>query len=846
MSTSSAERQKSKMRTLCGTILAAAVALATANAAYADEECPSAKKQPLKVLMIGNSFSFSNLWQMPQVAKAMGRKLDLASLFIGGCSLERHWSNVEAAVTNATFKPYRLDRIVDGRHVVENGEANIPDALAMDKWDVVTLQQASHFSWDPATYRPWCDNLLAKIRELAPQAEVVMQETWSYTPFVNRLAKWGFDNNEMYSRLHRAYCDYAGSHGLRVIPMGTAVQFWRERLPVKYSEKSFGGDVVGGGNKPPEEQFVQRNGKWVATADTIHLNGGGEYLQALVWTAALLDVDVTKCEYRPPSVSPEDAALMKRLAMDAVRATAISKTALGDGASAWGRSPDGEFWNGFSKRFMYAPAFGFAAVDGAARYRYEVIDDFHRRHEFVSDSPNASLDGVWNKLPVGYVTVGCIGENSDGVAIREAGRRTFWKKAAFSAGGYPPASRSFALARNKVYDYFMDLPSTRYLMEHGRPDPSYPLNGYPSKMLSAAIGAFAIRARSLGKGGEADAMVEAAKKAADFLIGESVPAGSPLANFTRTYAAEGSEYGRFKGEQDTIMLIYPARAGLAFLDLHSVSGDAKYLAAAERIGETYVRLQGGDGTWFLKQNAVTGKETAPNRLLPTDIVEFLESLYAATSNASFRAAADRAFAYIEKGPMVDWNWEGQFEDVKPAAERWSNLSKHPACSTAMYLLRRFPRDAGRIAQAEALVKFSEDQFVEWTPPYDHRRGADEPAGQDDGSWSFFCKPYSGWVTPCALEQYNCYYPIDASAAKMVNAYLALWRATGKREHLDKARALGATATRMQEDDGFICTWWMKGVSRNDSRYHTWINCLLATARALDNLALAEKETAKPL
>lgn len=316
-----------------GTILAAAAAFATANAVYADEECQTAREQPLKVLMIGNSFSLSNLWQMPQVAKTMGRKLDLASLFIGGCSLERHWSNVEAAVTNAIFKPYRFDRIVDGRHVVENCKANIPDALAMDKWDVVTLQQASHFSWDPATYRPWGDNLLAKIRELSPQAEVVMQETWSYTPFVNRLAKWGFDNNEMYARLHRAYRDYADSHGLRVIPVGAAVQLWRERLPVKYTENSFGGDVVGGSNKPPEEQFVQRNGKWVAIVDTIHLNGAGEYLQALVWTATLFDVDVTKCEYCPSSVSPENADLMKRIAMDVVKAAAMPRTVNDDGAS---------------------------------------------------------------------------------------------------------------------------------------------------------------------------------------------------------------------------------------------------------------------------------------------------------------------------------------------------------------------------------------------------------------------------------------------------------------------------------------------------------------------------------
>ena len=525
------------------------------------------------------------------------------------------------------------------------------------------------------------------------------------------------------------------------------------------------------------------------------------------------------------------------VAVAAMTIDATAFAATGDAVLKWGQAPNGEFWNGHAKRFIYAPAFDFEAVDGAARYRYEVTDDFHRRHEFVAAGPNVSLDRVWKKLPVGYVTVVCVGETAKGAAIRESGRRTFWKKSAFS-GDYPPPSRSFALSRSKVYNYFLGMPSTRYLVENGSPDPSYSLNGYPSKMLSAAINAFVVRARSL-KGGEAEALVEAAKKTADYLIANAIPAGCPLEYFTRTYSAQGSEYGRFKGEQDTIMLIYPARAGLAFLKLHSVSGDTKYLTAAERIGNTYVRIQGDDGTWFLKQNAVTGREVAPNRLLPIDSMEFLESLHAATSNESFRAAADRAFSYIERGPMVDWNWEGQFEDVKPVTNRWINLSKHPACSMAMYLLKRFPNDANRLAQAEALLKFSEDQFVEWTPPYNHRRAADEPAGPDDGSWSFFCKPYSDWVTPCALEQYKCYLPIDSSAAKMINTYLALWQATGRRENLDKARALGATATRMQEEDGFICTWWMKNVTRNDNRYHTWINCLLATAQALDNLAAAE-------
>lgn len=48
----------------------------------------------------------------------------------------------------------------------------------------------------------------------------------------------------------------------------------------------------------------------------------GEYYQALLWTAFLFKVDVTPCTYRPASVSAADAALMKRIVMDLVRADA--------------------------------------------------------------------------------------------------------------------------------------------------------------------------------------------------------------------------------------------------------------------------------------------------------------------------------------------------------------------------------------------------------------------------------------------------------------------------------------------------------------------------------------------
>ena len=262
----------------------------------------------LKVLTIGNSFSVQMVNAMPPIAKDMGLELDICSLYIGGCSFERHWKNV----CDPTNKPYSVTRNTLGTSV-KGFKGNIPEMLKADKWDVVTIQQASHFSWKPETYHPYADDLVKTIRELAPQAKIVVHETWSYTPWDKRFATWKIDQNEMYAKLHAAYGDFAKQYGFEVIPTGTAVQLWRKELPVKYTENSFGGDACG------SAKFEQKDGKWSPKGDVFHMNGRGNHLQALVWTAKLFGADVTKCTYEPKGVDKGMLPLMRRVAMEAVK-----------------------------------------------------------------------------------------------------------------------------------------------------------------------------------------------------------------------------------------------------------------------------------------------------------------------------------------------------------------------------------------------------------------------------------------------------------------------------------------------------------------------------------------------
>ncbi len=165
--------------------------------------------------------------------------------------------------------------------------------------------------------------------------------------------------------------------------------------------------------------------------------------------------------------------------------------------SSCARAPDGTVWSVHASRFIFAPVIAFTNVDGAVRYEMEIVDDFHRLQYQTSPAPELDLSTHWKGLPVGYVTVSCRAFDANGGLRGGVQTRTFWKKAAFR-GGYEPAKMSYALARTRMFDCFMNMKETRYLLENGRPDPSYPLNGYPSKMLSALIVATVSQLESKG------------------------------------------------------------------------------------------------------------------------------------------------------------------------------------------------------------------------------------------------------------------------------------------------------------------------------------------------------------
>ena len=126
-----------------------------------------------------------------------------------------------------------------------------------------------------------------------------------------------------------------------------------------------------------------------------------------------------------------------------------------------GRNP---FWNGFAKKFIYAPAFDFDEVAGAANYRFTVVplgEETQASWSFTADSPKAALTPVWGEIPVGRVRLTVEGLDASGKVLGKAGEREFLRDYPFT-GPYTPAVRDYRQAALMGLLYIHRMPEIQY------------------------------------------------------------------------------------------------------------------------------------------------------------------------------------------------------------------------------------------------------------------------------------------------------------------------------------------------------------------------------------------------
>ncbi|MBQ3557414.1 MAG: DUF4886 domain-containing protein [Oscillospiraceae bacterium] len=125
----------------------------------------------MNVLSIGNSFSQDAHRYLHQIARADGVEVNAFNLYIGGCSLSRHYRNMLSQ-----GREYTLE--VNGSNT--GFRVSLKEALLNRDWDVVTVQQVSQSAPDYESYQPYLDELIAYVKACAPKAKIALHQTWAY------------------------------------------------------------------------------------------------------------------------------------------------------------------------------------------------------------------------------------------------------------------------------------------------------------------------------------------------------------------------------------------------------------------------------------------------------------------------------------------------------------------------------------------------------------------------------------------------------------------------------------------------------------------------------------------
>ncbi len=275
----------------------------------------------VSVLAVGNSFSANALRQFSELVRASGNRVVATNAMIGGCDFERHMRHADA------FERDPADP--EGRPYP--GKLSLKDLLTARAWDFVTIQQASPKSFRPETYQPHVGRLIAMIRRYAPQAEIVIHQTWAYRDdhrwFLER-AKYAEEPENpdvMYRKVRAAYDGLARETGFRLIPCGDAMELARQ-------DPAWGRFVPDAAFDPatavypalPQERRAlhagyswrrnEKTGQHTLGKDAFHANTAGEYLLGCVWLEFFFRQSAVGNGFVPKTMTAEDAAILQRVA----------------------------------------------------------------------------------------------------------------------------------------------------------------------------------------------------------------------------------------------------------------------------------------------------------------------------------------------------------------------------------------------------------------------------------------------------------------------------------------------------------------------------------------------------
>lgn len=289
-----------------------------------------------RVLTVGNSFAWDTLCFLPEMARSGDKNLILGTANVGGWSLENHVHALlthERDAVDPKGRPYLQGRIQIVQADQESPKnpscarqtgSSLREILQQEPWNSITIQQKSALSFQADSYEPAAGSLIEYIGKYAPQAEILVIQTWAWRedhPFY--FEKKGRSQDKMFEGIREAYQALAERYKLRQVPVGTAFQVARTSLRWAFtSDPEFDYKSPPPGVLPQEKGGLNRGWAWKKEASGIpvleldgrHANVAGKYLAGAVFYRVLFGDADTPSLFVPEGLTVEETTDLQRIA----------------------------------------------------------------------------------------------------------------------------------------------------------------------------------------------------------------------------------------------------------------------------------------------------------------------------------------------------------------------------------------------------------------------------------------------------------------------------------------------------------------------------------------------------
>jgi hypothetical protein len=214
--------------------------------------------------------------------------------------------------------------------------------------------------------------------------------------------------------------------------------------------------------------------------------------------------------------------------------------------------------------------------------------------------------------------------------------------------------------------------------------------------------------------------LDQAVRLADWDIAHSTPGDWPYAKLPYSTFQE-KKPGGFR-DHTGLMPDKAAIMALAYLALNEVTGEARFLQAAEAIGMTLSQRQRANGTWPFRVDPKT--ETVIEEYSSSVIyaVRLFEALDKMNGNHRYQPNRDLAWTWLLNGPIKNKDFRGFYEDIEDTK---TNRTNYDCLDTIRYLLAHRTGENGYLEIAEDLNAWIEKTFLDKIKGFEPAAGIQE-------------------------------------------------------------------------------------------------------------------------